>query len=303
MKKFGVLLSLVVACGGAEDAAVTRKAESENRDSGAPAEQGGGELARLDSGKPEQSDVCDPLQARPRPIALGTVLAAGAAGDGTFYVVTHGDTRAVRSLLFESVFVSEGDTLVRREALFSESRSVDGDLTEHSVMFLEGEQYLRLVFQTRGSSYTRMALVPDNKHETYYDDSIGKIELTVLPASAVTSKPVRNLPGVVGRSYSGMTADGKQVLLTAPLDDGGAARVFFGRESRLQEAPITSYRPGGDRVSASFSTDGRQASVGFALSGNPEFVTALSVDPHHLEPLQLLGTGIGPPDSWTFHCL
>jgi hypothetical protein len=288
MKKFGVLLSLVVACGGAQDDGGAPGAESEQRDGGAL----------------EQSEVCDPLQAKPLPIALGEVLAAGSARDGTIYVVTRGDTRAELPAFFGSVFVSEGDALVRRDARLDGSKPVGEDITEHSITFREGDQLSRLLFQTRGSSATRMAVARDDVHATYEDESTVRLELTLLPASALNSKPLRNLPGAVGSTYSGMTADGQQVLLTTPADAGGAARVFLGRENRLKEAPLLYYSSAVELVSAGFGVDGRLARVGFVLNGTPEFSTVLMVDSRYHE-LQVLrsGTPSGLPDSWTFDCL
>jgi hypothetical protein len=243
---------------------------------------------------PRAVGSCDPLQAMPQPIQLGTVVAAGSGPDGTIYVVTRdgSDTRA---------FVSQGDTLVRRRVLGEGFGGELGEISDDSVSF-EDAQPSRLVFQSEGDYAVRMALVHDAAR-TFYDDAAGKIELTVLPESALRDKPLRNLPGDIVLNYAAITGDGQQLIVTRPEDDATNAdyRLYLGRSNALQQIPISSAT-----VNAfarfEFSLHGMPGALIIGTQLSPNTKSVLQHDDGEW-PLTLLPTGTGLPKGWTYSCL
>jgi hypothetical protein len=247
-----------------------------------------------DAGGPRDAGTCDPLEARALPIVIGNVVAAGTAPDGVTYVVTRdgSDTR---------VFVSEGDTYVRRRVLGSSFSIGASEFVEDQVSF-EDTQPSRLLFQSDADYAVRMALVHDQER-TYYDEAVNKIELTVQPDSIVAGKPVRNLPGAIELAYAATTPDGQQLLITRPEDDWTAAdyRLFFGRDGVLNELPITQAA-----VNAfarfDFALDGMPGSI---ILGNPTLSPSTQSVIQHDNgewPLTLLPTGSGVPSGWRVYC-
>ncbi len=249
-------------------------------------------LACGDSGGPSDAGTCNPLAARPQPAQLGSVVAAGTALDGVLYVVT-------RDGMDERVYVSEGDTLVRRRVLGSGFRVGDSDLVDDTVSF-EDTQPSRLVFQSDDLYAVRMALVHDDGR-TFYDALVSKTELSVIPESAVLGKPVRNLPGDVLLAYAATTVDGQQFVVTRLEDDASGYQLFLGRKNELHELAITNAA-----VNAfarfDFTLNGRPGSI---VIGNPTFSPSTESVLQHDDgewSLTLLPTGSGLPSGWRFYC-
>ncbi|HEX5659358.1 MAG TPA: hypothetical protein VFX59_19320 [Polyangiales bacterium] len=248
-----------------------------------------------DARGPSDAGTCDPLATRTLPITIGNVVAAGTAPDGVTYVVTRdgADTR---------VFVSEGDTFVRRRVTGSGFSLGASDFVDDTVGF-EDTQPSRLVFQSDDDYAVRMALVHDDQR-TYYDALTNKIELTIQPDSIVAGRPARNLPGDVLLQYAATTPDGQQLLVTRPEDDWTAKdyRLFLGRGDALQEIPITIAA-----VNAfarfEFVLNGMPGSV---VIGNPQLSPSTPSVLQHDNgewALTLLPTGSGIPDGWRVYCL
>jgi hypothetical protein len=243
---------------------------------------------------PSDAGTCDPLQPFARAAELRDVVAVGSAPDGTLYVVSRegSDTR---------VYVSEGDTLVRRRVLGSGFGFGLGDSSDDTVSFQDA-QTSRLVFQSEGDYAVRMALVHDDA-KTFYDALTSKTELIVQPESAAFARPVRNLPGEVVLAYAAVTPDQQQLILTRPRDDWTTKdyRLFLGRDEQLNELAITN--AAGDSL----------ARLEFVLNGLPG---ELIISDPTLSPsttsvirhdngewtLTLLPTGSGVPAGWRIYC-
>ncbi|MET0286958.1 MAG: hypothetical protein ABW352_20920 [Polyangiales bacterium] len=244
---------------------------------------------------PSDAGTCDPLAEFTRAAELRDVVAAGSAPDGTLYVVTRqgSDTR---------VFVSEGDTLVRRRVLGSGFGFGLGELSDDTVSFQDARTS-RLVFQSMGDYAVRMALVHDDA-KTFYDAVTSKTELTVQPESAAFARPVRNLPGEVVLEYAAITPDQQQLIVTRPKDDWTMKdfRLFLGRDDQLQELAITNAA-----VNAfarfDFVLNGLEGTV---IVGNPTLSPGTASVVRHDNgewPLTLLPTGSGVPGGWRIYCL
>jgi hypothetical protein len=243
---------------------------------------------------PSDAGTCDPLLPSPRPAALSGVVAAGSAPDGTLYVVTRTgtDTR---------VFVSQGDTLVRRRVLGSGFGLGGSDFVDDTVSF-EDTRTSRLVFQSDDDYALRMALVHDDAR-TFYGELTNKTELTVQPASSVESWLVRNLPGEILLQYAAITPDGQQLIVTRPEDDWTTNdyRLFLGRNDELHEIALT-LAAVNTFARFDFTLNGMEAAV---IIGDPTLSPSTASVIQHDNgqwPLTLLPTGSGIPNGWRVYC-
>jgi hypothetical protein len=91
----------------------------------------------------------------------------------------------------------------------------------------------------------------------------------VLPTSAITSMPLRNLPGSVTVEYAATLPDGQLMLVTRPTDDSAFTdfRLFLGPRDAIAERPVASVirsRDGGS-TKIVFGLDGAEATASFPV--------------------------------------
>jgi hypothetical protein len=237
---------------------------------------------------------CDPLALDPQPITLGDVLAVGVAA-GITYVVSRSEDGADYR-----VFVSDGETLVRRRVLGS-GFGGSGDSVINDTVSYQDAMTSRLVLKSEAGAVTAMALVHDAER-TFYDDAAGKIELMLQPASTVESKPLRNLPGEVDLLYAANASDGAQIMVTQPADDSAEVRLYYGRANRLRERVVTNVSRS-SVTAVRFELDSTPAEAVFSspqLAPNTPSTLTRNDGPF---ALTLLPTGTGLPSGWSFDCL
>lgn len=193
---------------------------------------GNGAEAGADASPPPGLTACDPVAALSTSIALGAVLAAGRAPDGTLYVVDVSDGA-------ERLFVSEGGALVRARIVGSGSADRDG-LAEHSWLFERAFAEQRLFAEAENGAVKRIALALEDRGRALADYTGALLDLTVLDARDVRDLPVRNLPGEVVLEYVSHVDDGSMLVVTRPRDDWSyeSFRLFWGTGT-LREHALT----------------------------------------------------------------
>ncbi|HEX7500072.1 MAG TPA: hypothetical protein VF524_07160, partial [Polyangia bacterium] len=180
-------------------------------------QEGGSSNASLDAGVDAGVDeagsgvraACDPFAAMPLPIALGTVIAVCESSAGLIYAVDQVDTS-------QRVFVSDASGTLVRQRIAGSGTGPDFyvfDISDHDPAFV-----LQIDIPAGGTM--RMGVLDGTltDSKTFVIGQQGE-ELTVLPAEAVASMPVRNLPGDVVVEYAAALADGDVMVVTRPRDD------------------------------------------------------------------------------------
>lgn len=223
--------------------------------SDAPSKQGDGSLniavdADSDGAGPGALTGCDPFAAKPLPIALGTVIAAGKNSASVIYVVDQVDSS-------QRVFVSDASgTLVRQRIAGSGSGP---DFYVFDVSDRDSAFVLQIDISAAGT--VRMGVLNGTLKDSK-TIAIGQQgeELTVLPAGSVANMPVRNLPGDVVVEYVASLADGNVMVVTRPRDDWAYTdfRLFMGPMGAVAERTVSSVQR---------ATDGGSTTIGFSLDG------------------------------------
>lgn len=230
-------------------------------DEGAPAVAG-----QIKGGTGEVS--CDPLASGPQPIALTDVVAVGRSSSGTLYVLEGGFSSESR------VFVSSGQTLVRKRVLGSGANGGPGGDAEQSVSYEDGAMPNRLVFTQRAGTVTGMALVHD-EDRSFFDALPASAErLTVVSPSVLAKLTPQNLPGEVVLEHAAHTEEGVHIFVTRPRDDASYEdfRVFVGDDNVFKErGAVKASR--GSATWIAFDLSGQEALAVFA---NPVFSPNLS---------------------------
>ena len=226
-------------------------------------QEDGGSNASPDAGVDVAGSVvlagCDPFAAKPLPIALGTIIAAGQNSAGVIYAVDQVDSG-------QRVFVSDASgTLVRQRIAGSGSGSdfYVFDISDYDPAFV-----LQIDIPAGGTM--RMGVfngtLTDSK--TFIIGQQGE-ELTVLPAGAIASMPVRNLPGDVVVEYAAALADGDVMVVTRPRDDWAYTdfRLFLGPMGAVAERKVSSVVRAldGGSTTITFDLDGTSAVASFPV--------------------------------------
>ncbi|HKP60867.1 MAG TPA: hypothetical protein VJV78_29260 [Polyangiales bacterium] len=176
---------------------------------------------------------CDPLAAHERATELGEVVAAGRDAEGTVYVAD----RDPENPSTDRVFVSEGDTLVRKRNVGAGSLGT----SDFTWSFEDGSGSKRLVAHKEGDTVTGIALAsPDEK--TFFSDLDASAQpLTPVAPSALGSFKVRNLSGDVTVEFVADVEDGSRIVVMRPTDDWDYEdfRLFDGKDGRLIERRTT----------------------------------------------------------------
>jgi hypothetical protein len=203
--------------------------------------------------------ACDPFAARPLPIALGTVIAVGEGSASLIYAVDQVDTS-------QRVFVSDASGTLVRQRIAGSGTGPDFyvfDISDHDPAFV-------LQIDTPVGGTMRMGVVvgtlKDSK--TFVIGQQGE-ELTVLPAGAIASMPVRNLPGEVVVEYAAALADGDVMVVTRPRDDWSYEdfRLFLGPMGAVAERKVNSVVRAldGGSTTIAFDLDGTSAVASFLV--------------------------------------
>jgi hypothetical protein len=226
--------------------------------------QGSDASPAVDTGSTGTS-ACDPFAPTPKPIALGTIIGAGQSANGTIYVADQVSDSSQR------IFISDASgTLVRQRGGASGTGSgtdpdfwVFGASGPDATFVLEIDKY--------ASGLVRMGVLQgtltDRKQLVIGQDGE---ELTVLAASAVTGRALRNLPGDVYLEYVATTPDGAYVVVTRPLDDWSYSdfRLFLGPLGNMVEHKVTyamRAHDGGSTI-IDFDLDGAPAEASFRVA-------------------------------------
>lgn len=212
-------------------------------------DDGGGEL--------DAGGECDPFAPRPEPIALDTLFAAGAAQDGTIYVVA--GTRVNETFVYH-LFVSEGAELVRQR--LDEQSSISEGPSSIDLRLFDHDPPLRLFVWMHADSETTLHLSFDVHSESL--PPADGAELTPVSADELDELTLRNFPGHVITEHSGQLLDGRIIVVTRPLDDWDYEdfRVYFGPRDRVSERLV--YSASRDsRTVIEFDLDGRHAEAEF----------------------------------------
>lgn len=182
--------------------------------------------------------TCDPLAAQMEPVALGSVIAAGKAADGTLYVAARDpDDRGQ-----DRIFVSSGDALVRHRVVGS---GAGGD-RDFTWAFAEddGSSRRRLVAKlSDDGTVDGIALAPSENQRSFFDQlGSDATPLTPVAANALSGLAVRNLPGDVHIEYVAEVEGGAQLIVTRPEDDWSYDdfRVFYSTSGPLLERTVKS---------------------------------------------------------------
>lgn len=244
---------------------------------------------------------CDPLADMRQPIALGEVIAVGRDAEGTLYVADEpgadGEAR---------VFVSDGDTLVRRH-VSGGGEGRDGDV-EFRLFTVDGMDGPFQWLIERAAGETRMAITPGDEDRTIRIDELGPEAelLEVLDENAIEGLAVRNFPGVIEIEYLAETGNGELLLVTRPAEDWGYDdfRLFFGPEDRLLEREVANVRRQRDGGSThiDFDLDGQGAVAFFPVDlsgGAPQATLTIAGE---TEPLTRLDDA-DLPEAAAFLCL
>ncbi len=241
-----------VACGGSDT-------PSPQEDGSSNASLDAGLDAEVDEAGSGVRTACDPFAARPLPIVLGTVIAVGESSAGLIYAVDQVDTG-------QRVFVSDASGTLVRQRIAGSGTGPDFyvfDISDHDPAFV-----LQIDIPAGGTM--RMGVfngtLTDSK--TFVIGQQGE-ELTVLPAGAVASTPVRNLPGDVVVEYAASLADGDVMVVTRPRDDWSYTdfRLFLGPMGAVAERKVESVARAkdGGSTTITFDLDGSSAVASFPV--------------------------------------
>lgn len=225
--------------------------------------QGDDAAGAIDTGS-TASAPCDPFAPAPKPIALGTILGAGQSASGTIYVADQVNDSTQR------VFVSDAaGTLVRQRG--GASGTGTGTNPDFWVFGADGpDATFVLEIDKYSTGLVRMGVLQgtltDRKQLVIGQDGE---ELTVLPASAVAGRAVRNLPGEVYVEYVATTPDGSYMVVTRPRDDWSYSdfRLFLGPTTHMVErrvSYVTRALDGGSTI-IDFDLDGVKAEASFRV--------------------------------------
>ena len=256
-------LVLFPACGGNNldvgtiDAAQITPASTGGTSS--PSNGGAGGSGGTD-GPDGSAPACDPFAATPKPIALGTVIAAGQSAAGTIYLVDQVDSG-------QRVFMSDASGILARERVAGSGSSPD-----YYVFNTDGPdgQFVLQIDKPAGAPL-RMAVVQGTLKDkkTFTIGQEGE-ELAVLPNTAIAAMPVRNLPGDVTVEYIATSPLGEQLVVTRPRDDWSYTdfRLFLGSGGLLREYRVTS---------AMRALDGGSTTIAFTYHDSPSAVASFPV--------------------------
>ena len=241
-----------VACGGSDT-------PSGQEDGSSNASLDAGVDAGLDMAGSGVRAACDPFAARPLPIALGTVIAVGESSAGLIYAVDQVDSS-------QRVFVSDASGTLVRQRIAGSGTGPDFyvfDISDHDPAFV-----LQIDIPAGGAM--RMGVF----NGTLKDSKTFVIgqqdeELTVLPAEAIASTPVRNLPGDVMVEYAAALADGDVMVVTRPRDDWSYEdfRLFLGPMGAVAERKVGNVvrAKDGGSTTITFDLDGSSAVASFPV--------------------------------------
>ncbi|HKU41202.1 MAG TPA: hypothetical protein VJR89_23730 [Polyangiales bacterium] len=212
---------------------------------------------------------CKPLGERERQIELADVLGIGRAKDGRIVVVD----RSSEASPEERLFVSDGDTLVRRGVAGSGSSSA-GEVEVLTLLSTDGPEPLRVLLEN-SAGRVRMKLLEGQAaagDRTLEFASAAGEELEILARADLASLHVRDLPGTVRVEYFAR-AGKDRLVVTRPEHDFEYEdfRLFFGRPRALAEREI---------LELSRARDGGSTRIDFALDGD----TASVFFPNRLQP-------------------
>lgn len=220
------------------------------------------------SGTASAERLCDPVHPPPEPIAIGTVLAAGRAPDGTVWVIDQPGPRTAASPMNERLFKSDGNVLKRVRILGAGSGP---DFMIES--FDDGQVRVEL----SNGVVTRMGVKmgPDvaDPQTKSFDISTGE-ELSLISADELKSFGVENLTDIAVL-IDAKTPDGHRLFAFRPtIDyDDSKVRVFYGTDDRLIERRVnaTDMSKSGS-LALTFDLDGVETvarlNVGWALGGS-----------------------------------
>jgi hypothetical protein len=216
-----------------------------------------------DAGIADAGSGCDPLAPVPKPITLGTVLGAGRSAGGTVYVADQvgSDYR---------VFVSDANgTLVRQHVSGSGTTSSTSGIN-YVISVSDPAAPFVLQIDAPKPGDMRMGVLSGTltDRKGFVIGQEGE-ELTVLPASAIASMPLRNLPGTIVAEYIATLPDGQLMLVTRPADnwDFTDFRLFLGPTDAVAEravSTVTRFRDGGS-TQILFDLGGVQATASFPV--------------------------------------
>jgi hypothetical protein len=234
--------------------------------------------------------ACSPLEANMKPIALGNILGAGRAADGTVYVLDDGDP-AYRA------FVSQGNVLQRKEVAGSGSTG-EGTIT---ATVADATPWTLQVESANGSA-TKMGLyrgaLPTKTFEIGKDGDV----LTIVGTDVVRAFELRNLPGDVVAEYDARTADGHRLFVTRPKTDGHDEdfRVFYGTPERMEERELVSATRGSTTYLV-FAVDGVEHTAVFPSQLSAPSVTPRLSSAGSSQALTVLAP-VSPGADLTFYC-
>jgi hypothetical protein len=252
--------------------------------------------------------ACDPLAFGPVPLALGYVHTLGQAPDGTFYVVA-----GPPALQDDRLFVSEGETLVRREILGKAHSETGGDSSffgpaswESWISFRDGEGVSRLVYRIDDNRLHKLALVRDDAGTFYSELGPEKVELALRKANVLANYRVRSQPVQSYLMFLASAANGASIALVYPQDDARLDdfRLFYGTAGALDEQPVVSgSSSGGSSTTIRFTIDSEDYVVEFA-SPNAQFpVTSSLGTPGGQFALSVAPFGTPIPAGTSLRCL
>jgi hypothetical protein len=237
--------------------------------------------------------ACDPFAPSPKPISLGTVVAAGKSVAGIIYVVD-------KVGYDNHVFVSNGGVLERQRIAGAGSGPTFYvfSIVDHSPPFT-----LQIEVGPSGPP-TAMGVLegpPPSDSKTIVIGQQGE-KLTLLATADVASMPVRNLLGTQVLEYNARLDDGRAMVVVRPKDDWTYAdfRVFFGQPPNLSERAVQNVSRGSDTWIV-FDLDGAQATALFKSALSSPGDSTLKVGAVAMVITQLSITA--PPAGFTYSCL
>lgn len=196
---------------------------------------------------------CQPLAAETASIALGTVIGAGQAEDGTIYVIDKEGTE-LRG------FISEGGELYRqRVSGTGEASDASGDTTLITLDERMPQLTLEVVVGADGT--TRMGVAEGIlKTKTFTIGEQG-VELSLLTEDDVAALPLHNYPGEVVVEYAATVESANLLVVLRPRDltSYDEFRVFYGKPERLEECPVQN---------VSRALDGGSTQIDFSVNGD-----------------------------------
>jgi hypothetical protein len=193
---------------------------------------------------------CDPLAARPLPIALGPVLAAGQDASGVIFAVDQNGST-------QRVFVSDRTGALVRQRVAGSGSGPDFfvfTVTDHDPAFV-----LQIDMPAGGPLRMGVLVGTLTGSRTFVIGQQGE-ELAVLPDGAIAGMPVVNLPGTILVEYAARLPDDEVMLVTRPQDDWSYEdfRLYLGSLAAVRERRVSS---------VSRALDGGSTTIWFDLDG------------------------------------